>query len=163
VPLGEREGSMRPTRTVGKTLDLVWNVRASYQLILKQARDLVDNPDEEPLSYPLAVILTQTACELCVEIVFDRLVERRGLGDVKEWLLGKHPNNNLSNEGVSKLYIALSGDNITKTGETFWRDFKMGAKLRNDIVHRGFGADKSKADKFHKAAEQLISHLERHL
>lgn len=105
-----------------------------------------------------AVILAQTAVEIFMERIYDRLFAKRNITDLQlpiERLL--YRNYNLGHDKVVSLYEALANDEIRKA--PFWPSFKMHNELRNDVVHQGRLVTKEESAKSMAVIDELIAHV----
>jgi hypothetical protein len=109
--------------------------------------------------YPVpAVVMAQTACEVCMEVVLtDVLRERVRDHDIANFITGSLRNYNPKTDNVKKLYELLFGDRVQ--GASFWPSFLEHVKRRNNIVHRGQAATPQDADESIVAVDKVIRHL----
>jgi hypothetical protein len=137
------------------SLLLLFNANSTpYQdVLLNTAKELLKQ------GHPaMAVVAANTACEYRVERVVSKAISRSGLRQpVEEAISDLLPSYGLANDRVRALYSALTGDAVHQ--QPFWSDFKAGAKLRNDVVHRGARASVQQAESAVAAAESLLRHL----
>lgn len=107
----------------------------------------------------IAVIVAQTACEVCTERAFDVLFRKRGAEWIRDSIFSSSSSYNLISPRVQKPYTALSGDKIQTA--PFWNDYKDHVDRRNKVVHKARGVGSHEATASIEAATKLIEHLER--
>ena len=132
-------------------LDVRWGPR--FWVLLETAKDLNDD------GYPEAAIVTaHSACEIFTQLVFPRLLRATGrdhlFKPIRELLRGNY---HIGQDKFRDLYVALFGDRIQH--EPFWKAFKDGVDVRNDVVHEGKKATEQQAANFIKAVEKVIGHM----
>jgi len=83
----------------------------------------------------LAVIVAQTAIELCTEAAVEELLRIQGVDGIREPILDLFQSYNVCNEKLLRIINAVSNDKIQES--SFWLDLKRLNSLRNSIVHQG--------------------------
>jgi len=124
-------------------------------------RRLLDNAREAIIrgEYQLSVVLSQVACEVCTELVFETLFYQRGVTGLKALIFSGPSTFNLQNDRIYKYYIALGGRSIDKH-TTSWKAYTDHVKRRNDLVHRGSQVTEEEARNSYNAVCELIQKLE---
>lgn len=124
-------------------------------------RNLLDAAEaaHEQGQYKEAVILAQTAVELFTEKILRRLYVNRHI----EYLIDPFEhlliNYNVGNTKVSRLYVALSGDEIHQ--QPFWAKFVAHTELRNELVHEGKDASVTQSRESLDAVAALVAHMDK--
>lgn len=134
-----------------------------FEALRNSARHLIKEP---PPSSPwvkqpsAAVIIAQTAIEVCTERIITRSLVRRGAEFLSDWVDGRLPNYNVFREDVKALYKAVTED-ATIAEQDFWSSGRLKAhvELRNAIAHRGRIATPEEAAASITVAEQIIAHM----
>jgi hypothetical protein len=105
----------------------------------------------------LAVIFTQSACEMITEEMLATLLRHDGspLSRVVSRLLSKRERD-LAGDGIHAVYCALSGDN--PRGAAWWKTWKSDCRaLRHRVAHAGVPVSAIEAASAVKAAEDYIA------
>lgn len=141
------------------TMDMAMDIKVSA-VVMRYHRKLLENSKAaiNRGENQLAVILAQIACEVCTELVFDTLLQRKGATALEDLLFQGATTFNLASPRVYNHYAALSGPDIRQ--KRFWQPYKEHVKRRNAIAHRGVGASQADAEASCRAAGDLIGHLE---
>jgi hypothetical protein len=134
-----------------------------FEALRNSARHLITEPapSSPPIKQPsAAVIIAQTAIEVCTERIITRSLVRRGAEFLSDWVDGRVPNYNVFREDVKALYKAVTED-TTITEQDFWSSGRLKAhvELRNAIAHRGRIATPEEAAASITVAEQIIDHM----
>ena len=124
-----------------------------HRSLLEYARRWIDQCE-----FNVGIIISQTACEIFAEQLFDTIMQKKNVAWLKEPIDDLLPNYNIGNEKVRKLYVALTGDNIQD--QSFWSDFKKHVEVRNKVVHSKYNATKEEADKSFTSVSEVVGHLE---
>lgn len=124
-------------------------------------RNLLDAAEaaHEQGQYKEAVILAQTAVELFTERILGRLYVTRQIEYLRDPLEHLLINYNIGNSKVSRLYIALSEDQIHE--QPFWPKFVSHTELRNELIHEGRDASVVDSRNSLEAVNALVEHVER--
>jgi hypothetical protein len=125
-----------------------------YHLVLLAAADnllLQQQPG-------VAVVTAHMACEIVTEQAIAAAFNRRGLGDLEEVVTAWFQSNNLANDRIRDVYVALTGDRIQDA--PFWGRFTASSKLRNHAVHRGKLVSPQEAKDCCTVVREVIAHLE---
>ena len=124
-----------------------------FEALLNSARHLLQLTPPQPSA---AVIIAQTAIEVCTERVISKFIDRRGLTFLRAWIEDRLVNYNIQRDDVKALYKALTQDG-TITAQVFWTSnrLKQHVELRNDIAHRGKVAEFEDGKASVELAEQL--------
>jgi hypothetical protein len=139
--------------TVSHSASVIGWREQRFAILLDTARRLRDQDYPAP-----AVVMAQTACEVCMEVVLtDVLRERVHDHDIADFITGSLRNYNPKTDNVKKLYELLFGDRVQ--GASFWPSFLEHVKRRNNIVHRGQAATPQDADESIVAVDKVIRHL----
>jgi hypothetical protein len=107
--------------------------------------------------YKEAVILAQTAVELFTEKALGQLYVARHVEFLKDPFEHLLINYNIGNTKVSRLYVALSEDNIHTA--PFWSNFVAHTELRNALVHEGKDASVTQSRASLDAVSALMEHI----
>jgi hypothetical protein len=107
-----------------------------------------------------AVVIAQTAIEVCTERLVSKSLALRGAAFLQAWIDDRLLNYNLAREDVKALYKAVTED-TTITDQNFWTSGRLKAhvELRNAIAHRGKTATAEEANASLIVAEQIINHM----
>jgi hypothetical protein len=107
-----------------------------------------------------AVVLAQTACEVLGANVLERLMKKRNVEFLRDWIVSAatRGNANFSNDRVRDLYVTLSGDRIQD--QPFWAQYQSHVRRRHDVAHNGTTVSKAETEESYQAAESFIRHLE---
>lgn len=124
-----------------------------HRQLLKKTKQFADAGETD-----IAIIVAQTACEVCTERAFDVLFRKGGVEWLRDSIFHKSSNYNLVSSKAQKLYTALSGDKIQAA--PFWNAYKEHVERRNKIVHRARGAGQEEANASIEAVTRLMEHLE---
>lgn len=131
----------------------ILNSNEPYQNLLDAAEAA-----HEQGQYKEAVILAQTSVELFTEKILHQLYVTRHI----EYLIDPFEhlliNYNIGNSKVSRLYVALSQDEITQA--PFWANFVKHTELRNELVHDGRDASVVESRASLDAVEALVKHVQ---
>ena len=127
--------------------------RERYEALLDTAKRL-----REQEHYEAAIVMAQTACELCTEAVLTgALRERVEDDDVADLITDTLGSYSPTNDRVKKWFELLFGYPIQD--EPFWQPLKKHVARRHGIVHRGEEATPKEADESIAAVENTIRHL----
>jgi hypothetical protein len=128
-----------------------WQQR--YKFLLDTARELRD--DDHPEA---AIVIAQTACEVCTEAVLtEALRQRVGDDEVADRITGSRWNYNPTTDWVKEWYETLFDHRIQD--ERFWLSLKEHVDRRHAVVHRGEEATGQEADESIAAVEAVIQRL----
>lgn len=129
-----------------------------FEALLNSARHLIGLGPASAAS--AAVIITQTAIEVCTERVISRFLAGRGAAFLHPWIDDPLTNYNVAREDVKALYKAVTED-ATITDQGFWASGRLRAhvELRNDIAHRGKTVTTAEAMASVVVAEEIINHM----
>ena len=135
-----------------------YRVTDPYRRLLEVAKGFAAGDD--PRHYGPAVVLAQSACEVCTENTFELLFTDMGIGHLYGPYAKFVASFNLASDDprLRKMYTALTGDQITET--PFWAQLTDLPKKRNLIAHRGEDVSKEEAQRLCEAAESLLNHLD---
>jgi len=122
------------------------------QKLLTLAQSLIDSEE-----HSVSIVVAHMACEVAVDRTFTKAYTAKGIEYLEEPLESFLPSNNLGNDGVRKLYTALTGDEIQK--QPFWSRFKESAARRNKISHNGATYDQSEAEASLAVVKEFVAHL----
>lgn len=131
-----------------------------YRTHLEAAKGFANEPDA-PDHYQSAIVMAQTACEMCAEDTIRVFFQVMGLDDLFEPMAEFIPSFNLASDDpkVRNLYMAICGDKVSD--QPFWDALTELPKKTNRIRHAGETATKEEAEQLCAAAEQFINHVER--
>lgn len=130
-----------------------------YRSLLKAATELTANPDT-PVQYQAAIVLAQTACEMCTEDTLKVFFQVMGLSQMFAPTFHSVQSFNLARgDRVRRIYIEVSGDQIVH--QPFWAAYTELPKKRNNIVHAGEPTTKDEAERLCAIALQFIDHVEK--
>ena len=106
-----------------------------------------------------AVLVAQTAIEVCTERIVSKFIAARGATFLSKWIDDRLDNYNIFNEAVRRLYQALSSD-AALVNQGFWTSsrLKNHVELRNDIAHEGRQASLVEAQASVKVAREAIQY-----
>jgi len=127
--------------------------RPIYKKLLDEARRALNDGHNE-----MAVVLSQTAAELCTEATISTLLRRRDIEALADPLLDLFSATDICNDRLRKIYETLANDKIEKA--KFWLNLRTHHKRRNLIVHRGEKCSPEDARGSVEAVEQFIQHAE---
>jgi len=129
-----------------------------FEALLNSSRHLIKLGPASAAS--AAVIIAQTAIEVCTERVISRFLARDVAADLHSWIVGRLINYNVARKDVKALYKAVTKD-VTITDQAFWTSGRLKAhvELRNDIAHRGKTATTEEAMASVVVAEEIINHM----
>ena len=138
--------------TLGVSAPIV-RISPLFEALLHSANGLLkaDNPSA-------AVLVAQTAIEVCTERLITRLLDKRGASFLAEWIDDSLVNYNIASEKVRKLYEAVSTDK-TIAQQPFWGLLQAHVQLRNDIAHQGRFATQTQGQASHDVAWQVVRYL----
>ena len=138
--------------TLGVSAPIV-RISPLFEALLHSANGLLkaDNPSA-------AVLVAQTAIEVCTERLITRLLDKRGTSFLAEWIDDSLVNYNIASEKVRKLYEAVSTDK-TIAQQPFWSLLQAHVQLRNDIAHQGRFATQTQGQASHDVAWQVVRYL----
>ncbi len=136
-------------------LDPLWGSR--FEVLLEAAKRLRNDRHHEA-----AIVTTQTACEVCTELVLTETFRRRGLDYLSDPLGRLLPNYNIGNDRVRRVYEAATNDSIAAVDKLRWQRFKQHVERRNDVVHSGLEATQADADASIAVVEEIIEHIRKH-
>ena len=121
-----------------------------YEVLLDTAKKLHDAGYNEA-----AIVLAQTACEVCTERVMVAAAAAGGKPRSKLQL----SNYNLDRTNVRKLYTEVTGQDIRQDDPGRWDAFQEHVKRRHKVVHRGQPATAEDASASIKAVEYIIGRM----
>jgi hypothetical protein len=107
--------------------------------------------------FSIAVVVVHMACEVATEQRLSEAFARRGIKYLEDWCGNSMSGYSLANDRIRQLYTALTEDAVQNA--SFWEDFKMSAKKRNNIIHRGQIVTKVDAEESYRAGGRLLMHL----
>jgi hypothetical protein len=128
------------------------------QTLLQRARELAKGGDTER---QLAVIFSQSACEMHTEKALDDLM-RKGAPSLNEAVLSLMGSSISLDDGrVRKVYGALTKDYpwVNPGGASWWEDWRASRELRHDMTHEGKPATSGQAERAVRAAEEYMAHI----
>lgn len=107
-----------------------------------------------------AVLVAQTAIEVCTQRLITKLLDQRGGKFLEDWIGERLQNYNIRNEMVRKLYEAVSSD-TQFVKQPFWTSHRLEnhVELRNDIAHEGRSVTNVEAQASITVAREVISYL----
>ncbi len=111
--------------------------------------------------HDVALIMSQTACEMATDYVITTLLERLrvplGLNvwidDVTKLM------STLKDDRLYKLYLAVTGGDKVRDA-SFWQAYTAAITIRNEIVHKGAHATEAQATDACATADKLLQHFE---
>jgi len=106
-----------------------------------------------------AVLVAQTAIEVCTERVIAKSLEKRGAGFLQGWIhLRTRPYSLGTSPKTKALYQLVTGD--VKIGQApFWRRLTKHVKRRHAVGHRGQAVDLADAQDSVRVAGEAIQYL----
>ena len=127
-----------------------------YEALLHSADGLANRVHQ----HTVAVLVAQTAIEVCTDRLITKLLDQRGAKFLEKWIDDRLPNYNIGNEQVRKLYEAVSSD-TQLVNQPFWTSnrLKDHVQLRNDVAHQGRVATPAEAQASLAVAREVISYL----
>jgi HEPN domain-containing protein len=145
--------AMARSRSVATASASVKKWRERYEVLLDTAKLL-----REQEHYEAAIVMAQTACEVCTEAVLTgALRERVKDDDVADLITDSLNSYSLKNNRVQKRYEVLFGHRIQD--QPFWQPLEKHVTRRHGVVHRGEEATPKEADESIAAVEKTIRHL----
>jgi alkylation response protein AidB-like acyl-CoA dehydrogenase len=129
-----------------------------FTMLLISARHLSES--ELGGAASAAVMIAQTAIEVCTERAISRLLAGGAAAFLHPWIDRRLSNYNVYREDVKGLYKVVTED-VTITDQGFWTSGRLKAhvELRNDIAHRGKTATAQEAMASVVVAEEIINHM----
>jgi len=127
-----------------------------YEALLNSA-DALSNRVHQ---HSAAVLVAQTAIEVCTQRLIGKLIQARGVAYLDKWMRKQMRNYNIVNSPVRELYEALSSD-TQFVNQPFWTSNRLTdhVELRNRIAHRGHIATPAEAQASITVAREVISYL----
>ena len=123
-----------------------------YRKLLDEAKTAINSNNE------MAVVLCQAASEIATESAITSLLTARNNGDLVDPILDLFRANDICNDGLRGVFVALSGDNPSQ--RPFWQTLKAHHKRRNGVVHRGDKVSPSDAVESVTVVEEYVQYLE---
>jgi hypothetical protein len=110
--------------------------------------------------YSAAILVAQTAIEVCTERLVGKFLDKRGASFLDKWVDDRLQNYNIFNSAVRTLYEAVSGD-AALVQQGFWTSsrLKSHVELRNDIAHEGRFATPDEAKDSLDVAWEVVRYL----
>jgi hypothetical protein len=125
-----------------------------FQALLNSARHLLSSGQ-----HSAAVLVAQTAIEVCTERVIAGSLEKRGAGFLREWIDSRTRPYTLGTGGPTKsLYELLTGDQGIDRAP-FWRRLTDHVKRRHAVGHRGLAVELNDAEDSVRVAGEAIQYL----
>jgi len=122
-------------------------------------RTLLDTADALVARQPaVALVTAHMACEIYVEQIMSAAFTKRGVAELEDSITELFPSNNLANERIRNVYVALTGDRIQEAA--FWARFKESSSLRNQAVHHGARVSPDQGRAACAVARELVAHLD---
>src|SRR5690348_11607485 len=110
--------------------------------------------------HSVAVLVAQTAIEVCTQRLITKLLDQRGATFLEKWIDDRLQNYNIRTETVRKLYEAVSSD-AQLVNQPFWTSNRLidHIELRNDVAHQGRVATPAQAQASLDVAREVITYL----
>jgi len=124
-----------------------------FEALLQSANGLLKGKN-----FSAAVLVAQTAIEVCTERLITKLLDRRGASFLSGWIDDSLTSYNIGSEKVRKLYQVASGD-AAIAQQLFWNRLKDHEKLRNKIAHEGRFATEDEAKASLEVAWEVVGYL----
>jgi hypothetical protein len=105
-----------------------------------------------------AVLVAQTAIEVCTARLIGKLLDKLGASILEYWIDNRLQNYNIANETVRSLYQALSSDTQIAQ-QSFWQRLQSHVQLRNDIAHEGRFATQAQGQASLAVTREVIEYL----
>jgi hypothetical protein len=106
-----------------------------------------------------AVLVAQTAIEVCTERIIATSLEKRGAGFLQEWIQSRtRPYTPGASEPTKALYQLLTGDDGIAQAP-FWPRLTDHVKRRHAVGHRGQAVELNDAEDSVRVAGEAIEHL----
>lgn len=122
-------------------------------------RTLLDTADNLLTREPaVALVTAHMACEIYVEQLISAAFRKRSIVDLEDPITVFFPSNNLANERLRNIYVALTRDRIHEA--PFWAKFKESAKIRNDAIHHGARVSTDQGRAGCTVAREFVAHLD---
>jgi len=112
--------------------------------------------------YDFAVISSQTALEVYLELEVARLLSWRRLGTLGPAILDTLvPSYTFVDSRLQALWYALKGDDMRAVkAQDWWRNYPAHLALRNSIVHGGHTATADEADRSLETAMKAMAYIQ---
>lgn len=123
-----------------------------HQILLSTAQKNLDT------SPAVALVTAHMACEIYVERAMAAAFQMRGVEFLEEAVTDLFQSNNLANQKVRNIYVALTGDAIHDA--PFWSTFKNSSELRNKAIHKGRAISRDEAQTACEVVGVLIAHVD---
>jgi HEPN domain-containing protein len=104
----------------------------------------------------MAIIVAQTAVELCTESTLEELLRIYGVDVIRKSLAGVFKSYAITNDRLRGLFNALSNDDVEQS--EFWHNLKALSKVRNAIVHNGDNCQQDEAKRLIPAVGKYIEY-----
>jgi hypothetical protein len=98
------------------------------------------------------------ACEIYVEQIMSAAFKKRGIADLEDPISELFSSNNLANDRIRNVYVALTGDRIHEA--PFWARLKASSSLRNQAVHHGAKVSPDQGRAACAVAREFVAHLD---
>jgi transcriptional regulator with XRE-family HTH domain len=105
-----------------------------------------------------AVLVAQSAIEVCTERIIAKSLERPGIAFLQDWIQSRVPNHAPTSDATRKLYQLLTGDDQIAQAP-FWRRLTDHVTRRNLVAHRGQPIERKDAEDSVAVAGEVIRHL----
>jgi hypothetical protein len=135
------------------SLLLLFRQSPYHKALLETAKRLLSQ--NEPA---VALVTALMACEIYTEQIIVAAFQKRGFADLQDPVMALFSTNSLTNDRLRDLYVALTGDDITKA--SFWARFKASSKLRNGAVHHGDRVSVDEARAACDVAREFVAHMD---
>ena len=127
-----------------------------FDILLQRAKELSKDFPEA------AIVLAQTACEVCTEVVVNDAVDTKVSDEdiatfIKDEVRKYYPTSD--NTQLKRMYKLLFDEDIREKKEQLWTSFDAHNTRRNDVVHHGKAASTAEAEESIKAVEAVIDRL----
>jgi hypothetical protein len=109
--------------------------------------------------HSLSIVTAHIACEVATDRTFSKAFRAKGIEYLEDSVSDLLPSNNLGNERVAAVYMAITGDIINQ--QPFWARFKESATRRNRVSHNGQSYGQADAEASLAVAKEFVAHLGR--
>jgi|SRR5215208_2579237 len=127
-----------------------------FEILLQKAKELSKDFPEA------AIVMAQTACEVCTEVVVNDAVDTKVSDEdiatfIKDEVRKYNPTSD--NKQLKSLYKLLFDEDLREAKDQRWKSFDAHNTRRNNVVHHGKAASTAEAEESIKAVEAIIDRL----
>ncbi len=108
--------------------------------------------------YGAAVLVTETALEVCTQRIIARALDQRNVGSLSDWIGSLRRPYILTTREIRELYEAVTGD-TTIAQAPFWSRLKDHVTRRHAVAHKGQSVNDVEASESHAVVWEAIRHM----